>query len=157
MHCDPKIVKILGLVLWAVLTAVAQTGPVLLTSPNGALQISIATVRGQSVEAAGGELAYRVTFRGQPVIQWSNLGLILEAAPALGTAVRIESSQASSQDETWTAVQGQTSRIRNHYNAVAVQTVETAAAWWWKPAPTMTAWPSVTSCPSSLPSRNCAS
>jgi alpha-glucosidase len=100
---------------------------VVLASPNGALEISIATVRGQSVEAAGGELAYRVTFRGQPVIQWSNLGLILEAAPALGTAVRIESSQASSQDETWTAVQGKTSRIRNHYNAVAVQTVETAA------------------------------
>jgi alpha-glucosidase len=127
MLYDLKIVKLFALVLLAALAATAQTGPVVLASPNGALEISIATVRGQSVEAAGGELAYRVTFRGQPVIQWSNLGLILEAAPALGTAVRIESSQASSQDETWTAVQGKTSRIRNHYNAVAVQTVETAA------------------------------
>jgi alpha-glucosidase len=122
-----KLLKILALVLLAVLAATAQTGPVVLTSPNGALEISIATVRGQAVQAAGGELAYRVTFRGQPVIQWSNLGLILEAAPALGTAVRIESSQPSSQDETWTAVQGKASRIRNHYNAVAVQTVEMAA------------------------------
>jgi alpha-glucosidase len=127
MLYDLKIVKLFALVLLAALAATAQTGPVVLASPNGALEISIATVRGQSVEAAGGELAYRVTFRGQPVIQWSNLGLILEAAPALGTAVRIESSQASSQDETWTAVQGKTSRIRNHYNAVAGQTVETAA------------------------------
>ena len=127
MLYDLKIVKLFALVLLAALAATAQTGPVVLASPNGALEISIATVRGQSVEAAGGELAYRVTFRGQPVIQWSNLGLILEAAPALGTAVRIESSQASSQDETWTAVQGKTSRIRNHYNAVSVETVETAS------------------------------
>ena len=87
----------------------------------------IATVRGQSVQAAGGQLAYRVSFRGQPVIQWSNLGLAIEGAPALGPAVRIESSQASSQDETWKSVQGKASLIRNHYNAVTVQTVETAA------------------------------
>jgi len=81
MLYDLKIVKLFALVLLAALAATAQTGPVVLASPNGALEISIATVRGQSVEAAGGELAYRVTFRGQPVIQWSNLGLILEAAP----------------------------------------------------------------------------
>ena len=82
---------------------------------------------GQSVQAAGGQLAYRVTFRGQPVIEWSNLGLAMEGAPALGPAVRIESSQASSQDETWTPVAGKANPIRNHYNAVTVQTVETAA------------------------------
>ena len=123
-----KIVRIFALVLLAALTAAAQTGPVVLTSPNGALEISIATVRGQSVQAAGGQLAYRVTFRGQPVIQWSNLGLALEGSPALGPAVRIESSQPSSQDDTWTPVAGKANPIRNHYNAVTVQTVETAAS-----------------------------
>ena len=122
-----KLLKLLALLLLAVLAAAAQTGPVVLTSPNGALEISIATVRGQAVQTAGGQLAYRVAFRGQPVLQWSNLGLILEGSPALGPAVRIESSQPSSQDETWTAVQGKASRIRNHYNAVSVETVETAA------------------------------
>ena len=99
--------SILALVPLAALTAAAQTGPVVLKSPNGALEISIATVRGQSVQAAGGQLAYRVDFRGRPVIQWSNLGLALEGSPALGPAVRIESSQTSSQDETWTAGAGQ--------------------------------------------------
>ena len=84
-------------------------------------------MRGRSVQAAGGQLAYRVAFRGQPVIEWSNLGLLIEGAPALGPAVRIESSQPSSQDETWTSVQGKANPIRNHYNAVTVQTVETAA------------------------------
>ena len=126
MLCDLKLLKVFALALLAVLTAAAQTGPVVLTSPNGAIEISIATVRGQSVQPAGGQLAYRVAFHGQPVLQWSNLGLLLEGAPPLGPAIRIESSQPSSQDETWTAVQGKASRIRNHYNAATVQTVETA-------------------------------
>ena len=130
MPSDPKLVKILALVLLTVVTAAAQTGPVVLKSPNQALEISIATVRGQSVQAAGGQLAYRVAFRGQPVLEWSNLGLLLEGAPALGPAVRIETSQASSQDETWKPVHGKANPIRNQYNAVAVQTVETG-----QPAP----------------------
>ena len=126
MFSDLKLGKLLALVLLAVLTAAAQSGPVALKSPDGAIEISFATVGGRSVEAASGQLAYRVTFRGQPVIEWSNLGLLIEGAPALGPAARIESSQASSQDETWNSVQGRANPIRNHYNAVTVQTVETA-------------------------------
>jgi alpha-glucosidase len=123
-----KIAKIPALVVVAGLTtAAAQTGPVMLKSPDGALEISIATVRGQSVEAAGGQLAYRVAFRGRPVLEWSNLGLILENTAALGPAVRIESSQASSQDETWVPVASKANPIRNHNNAVMVRTVEKAA------------------------------
>ena len=127
MLLDLKTVKILVLVLMAVVAVSAQTGSVVLKSPDGALEISIATVRGQAVQAGGGQLAYRVTFRGKPVLQWSNLGLLIENAPALGPAVRIESSQASSQDETWTSPQGKANPIRNHYNAVAVQAVEMTA------------------------------
>jgi alpha-glucosidase len=127
MLCDLKIVRILALVVLAALTAAAQTGAVVLTSPNGALEISIATVQGQSIQTAGGQLAYRVAFRGRPVLEWSNLGLILEGAPPLGSAVRIGSSQPSSHDETWKSVAGKANPIRNHYNAVTVQTVETAA------------------------------
>jgi len=117
-------------------------------------------VRGQSVQEAGGQLAYRVAFHGQPVLQWSNLGLLLEGAPPLGPAVRIESSQASSQDETWTAVQGKTSRIRNHYNAVSVETVETAANGRRLVVEARAYDDGVAfryTVPSSLPSRNCAS
>src|ERR1035438_10333498 len=77
-----SIVLFLALVLLAVLTAAAQPGPVVLKSPNGALEISIATLRGQSVQTEGGQLAYRVAFRGQAVLEWSNLGLAIESAPA---------------------------------------------------------------------------
>jgi len=116
----PKPAGTPALAVLAVLTAVAQTGPVALKSPGGAIEVSIAPVRGQSVQAVGGQLAYRVEFRGQPVIRWSNLGLVLESSPPLGGAVRIDSSQASSHDETWTPVAGKASPIRNHYNAVRV-------------------------------------
>ena len=50
-----------------------------------------------------------------------------EGAPALGAAVRIESSQTSSHDETWQSIAGKANPIRDHYNAVTVQTLETAA------------------------------
>jgi alpha-glucosidase len=127
MFHDLKIVKMLALALLAALTATAQTAPVVVKSPDGALEISIATVRGQAVQPAGGQLAYRVDLGGKSVLGWSSLGLLLDGAPALGPAVRIDSSQASTQDETWTSPQGKANPIRNHYNAVAVQTVETSA------------------------------
>ncbi|HTT65899.1 MAG TPA: glycoside hydrolase family 97 protein [Bryobacteraceae bacterium] len=127
MFYDLKIVKISAFLLSTVLTAAAQKEPVVLKSPNGALEISIATVRDELVQAAGGQLAYRVSFHGQPVLLWSNLGLQLEGAPALGPAVRIESSQPSSHDDTWTPVAGKNNPIRDHYDAVTVETVETAS------------------------------
>ncbi len=104
----------------AAILAGATTGPPTLKSPNGALEMSIGTVR-------GGQLAYSVAFRGKTVIDWSDLGLAITGAPVLGSAVRIESAQPSSGDETWTSVAGKANPIRNHYNAVTVQTVETAA------------------------------
>ncbi len=113
--------------LLAPLPALAQTGQATLKSPNGDLEIAIATVSGPNVQAAGGQLAYRVVFRGKPVMDWSNLGLILENSPVLGSAVRIESSQPSNHDETWHAVAGKANSIRDHYNALTVATAETAA------------------------------
>ncbi len=120
----------LSLVLSAGLPAAAQTGQVSLKSPDGALELTVATVagRGGAISAAGGQLAYRVAFRGKPVLDWSNLGLAIEGAPVLGSAVRIESSQPSGKDETWNSIAGKANPIRNHYNAVTVQTLETAAA-----------------------------
>jgi len=124
---DLRIIKTAAFVLFAALAAEAQPSPVALKSPNGALEIRFATLEDHAPAPGGGQLACRVVFRGQPVLDWSNLGLALENSPALGPAVRIESSQASSQDETWKSVQGKSNPIRNHYNAVTVRTVETAA------------------------------
>jgi len=117
--CERKLLSLPALVLLAALPSAAQSEPVVLQSPDGAIGISIAARQGQ--------LAYRVDFRGRPVLQWSKLGLVLESSPAIGPAMRIESSRPSSHDETWVPVAGKTSSIRNHYNAVSVETVETAS------------------------------
>src|ERR1035438_1168638 len=120
-----RVLAIVVVALPTVFTAGAQTMPVTLKSPNGALEISITTLRGRNPDAGGGQLAYSIVFRGQPVLEWSNLGRMLEGTPALGPAGRIETAQQSSHDETWKPVHGKSSPIRNQYNAVSVQTVET--------------------------------
>jgi alpha-glucosidase len=140
-----KFTLYIALVLLAAAQVAAQTGSVVVKSPDGRLEMTIATVggRGGAVSEAGGQLAYKVTFGGKPLMDWSNLGLFLQEANtpapgpggrggsagprALGAAVRIQSSAASAVDDTWQSVQGKANPIRNHYNAVAVQTVETAA------------------------------
>jgi alpha-glucosidase len=116
-----------ALLLLAGFTTAAQAAPVVLKSPHGKIEIWIATVRGQAEIAEEGRLAYRVAYCGQPVIQWSSLGLALEGAPALGTGMRIEATQTASQNESWTAVQGKANPILNLYNAVTVRAVEPGA------------------------------
>jgi len=126
MQSYVKLLVFVALALVAVLPAAAQPSQAVLTSPHGALELTIATVRGQAVQEAGGQLAYRVTFRGKPVLDWSNLGMAIEGAPVLGAEVRIESAQSSSHDETWKSIAGKASQVRDHYTAVTVQAVETA-------------------------------
>ena len=84
--------------------------------------------RAPSLPAGGGQLAYRVTFRGRPVIEWSNLGFLIRgrARTRAGGPDRIVAAFFSL-DETWKTVQGKANPIRNHYNALTVQTVEADA------------------------------
>ncbi len=128
MNHNLRIIGIVALVLLSACTARAQVGMVKLQSPGGALEIAIGTLGASATPAAEGQLAYTVSFRGKPVVEWSNLGFVLDGAPALGTAMRIESSKPSSEDATWTAVQGKANPIRNRYNAATVQTVEAGEA-----------------------------
>ena len=97
--------------------------PVTLKSPNSDLEIAIATLS-EGSPSGEGQLAYRVTFRGKPVLDWSSLGLDIQGAPPLGPAVRITGSENSSADESWRAPHGKANPIRDHYNAVRVRTSE---------------------------------
>jgi alpha-glucosidase len=123
----PHLAGLTSLVFAAGCTAAAQE-PVVVQSPNGALELSIATAHDSTVQPAGGQLAYKVTFKGKTVLEWSNLGLAFDGAPALGAAMRIESSHNSAGDETWNSVAGKANPIRDHYNAIKVETVETTTA-----------------------------
>ena len=83
-----KTLRVLILFTAGLATAAAQTGRVDLKSPDGSLEISIATIQGGSVEKTGGMLAYAVSFRGKPVIEWSTMGLMPEGSASIGAAVR---------------------------------------------------------------------
>ena len=98
--------------------ATPQTGPVSLKSPDGALELIIADT--------GGALAYRVLFRGKPVIDWYRLALDIQGQEPLGPGAGILSSDPSQADETWTPLHGKASPIRNRYRAVTVHAAEPA-------------------------------
>ncbi|MGA7723455.1 MAG: glycoside hydrolase family 97 N-terminal domain-containing protein [Ignavibacteriaceae bacterium] len=120
-----KFFVILVCIFCSLINVNAQTGPVVIKSPDGQIEIEIATLHDIALSAEGGQLAYQVSFQGKQVLEWSHLGLIIESSPVLGSNVRIQSSEMSVMDETWTSVQGKANPIRNHYNAVTVQTLET--------------------------------
>ncbi len=113
-----------GLTLLSVCTA----EPVHVKSPDGQLDIAIATLQNNVPQDEPGRLAYSVTFHNKPVLEWSNLGLVLEGAPALGGAVRLEPPQPSSHDESWHPTAGKANPIRDHYNAATIRAVDTGGS-----------------------------
>ncbi len=126
MFRNRKLAALIGAAVFGVCTAPAQTGPVVLKSPNGEVEITFATLSGRSPSEAG-QLAYRASFRGKPVVDWSNLGLDIQGSQVLGAQVRIAGSEPSQGDETWSAPQGKANPIRNRFNAVVVRTAETGS------------------------------
>jgi len=90
------------------LKANAQT----LSSPNGQLQVLF------SVDDR--IPTYQLSYKGKTVIKPSKMGLELFDSPDLIHNFSIVDTQTSSFDETWTPVWGEESKIRNHYNEMAV-------------------------------------
>ncbi|RPI18262.1 MAG: glycoside hydrolase family 97 protein, partial [Acidobacteriales bacterium] len=106
--------------------AFAQSGPAVLSSPDGQLAITFQTVvKGQAV-AAGGQLVYSVSFQGKPLLDQSALSLSLQSQTPLGPKVRIVNTAASKTDETYRLVTGKAGSVRDYYNALRVELEETA-------------------------------
>ena len=88
--------------------------PIVLNSPNGKLQMSFSL-------SEKGEPTYMLQYKGKTVIRPSHLGLELKNAHNLQQDFVIKNSTASSFDETWQPVWGETRNIRNHYNEMFVE------------------------------------
>jgi alpha-glucosidase len=114
-----------GLFCAASLTS-AQAPPPTATSPDGLIQLTVATVAADGAAAGAGQLVYSVTYRGKPVIEPSVLGLDIQDQPVLGTAVRIAGSKPSRIDETYTVPAGKSNPVRNVCNVVAVELEESS-------------------------------
>lgn len=72
-----------------------------------------------------GKPTYTLTYKGRPVIEQSLLGLTLEQPQALESDFKAIKAETATGDETWTPVLGEQSRIRNHYNELKVQLLQT--------------------------------
>ena len=97
------------------------------------LSISVQeTAIGQEIESPNGELemefslqengipTYELSYKGQPVIEESHLGLELKKQEDLTENFEVEDIETSEFDETWKPVWGEVDEIRNHYNEMAV-------------------------------------
>jgi hypothetical protein len=122
--------KLLGWIVACSFLAAGLCGqvlPVTVSSPDGSIELTIATLAQNQISVSGGQLAYRVTLAGKPVFNWSQMGLELEGQPLLGAKVRLTSSKTSSADETYKLVVGKSASARNHYNAAVVELEELGA------------------------------
>lgn len=110
-----------GTFLFASKVNLAQTE--ILRSPDGQLIIAFETVSA-SQQAGSGQLVYSITFQGKPLIDRSALRLELQDHPPLGSEVKIVNAKASSVDQTYRLVTGKVSTVRDHYNSLQLDLVE---------------------------------
>ncbi len=109
--------RLFAILLCAAASAIAQSGPVTLTSPDGKLAISFRT-------GAAGQLIYSVAYSGTPILAPSNLGLTFDGGLPLGPRVNIVSNSIGADDETYQVVGGKSNPVRNHYQSLRLDTEE---------------------------------
>lgn len=88
-----------------------------LSSPNGRLAVSV----GLDDE---GRPTYRVTAGNTVVLADSHLGFELKASEPLSSGFRVSGTRRGEHDETWQPVYGERSRIRNHYNQLEIDLID---------------------------------
>ena len=83
-----------------------------LLSPNGNLKLNVV------LDSEGGPV-YSLYYKGEPVVEPSALGILMEEAD-LSNGFRILDATNSTFDETWMPVWGEYEKVRNHYNELTV-------------------------------------
>ena len=100
--------------------AASSSGPLLLKSPDGAVQVTFSLAAHQAP-------AYSVTFHGQPVVQDSTLSLEFRQGGVWGAGQEITDVRRDAHDETYPIVAGKSSAARDRYKQMIVSLRETAA------------------------------
>jgi alpha-glucosidase len=102
----------------------AQASGESLRSPDGRLVISFEIAGNAQSSQGAGQLTYSVTFAGKSLVNASPLSLELLGARPLGSDVRIENASRSSEDSSYRLVTGKARDVRDHYNALRIDTAE---------------------------------
>ncbi|HWV98271.1 MAG TPA: glycoside hydrolase family 97 N-terminal domain-containing protein [Candidatus Acidoferrum sp.] len=109
----PELLPLLALTLLAATTLSLPAEPITLKSPNGdAVLVFSLTPAGQP--------RWRVSYRGQPVLAESRLGLQLTNSASLDQGFALANSTLTSHDDTWRPVAAERGEVRNHYNQLVV-------------------------------------
>lgn len=84
-----------------------------LSSPDKAILLTIGNT-------TGGNVTYRISYKGKKVIEPSGLGFVFSKPQANLTTFTITATDSSAVDETWKPVWGEVSQIRNNYKELAL-------------------------------------
>jgi len=106
-----------GMIVLGVLLSVRPVYSQELLSPDGRLKLNVGLT-------SKGEPFYQLFFGDKDVIRKSLLGLALKDVPSLLDGFAVDSTSRRSLDESWAPVWGEQSRIRNHYNELALYLVQ---------------------------------
>lgn len=104
--------KLLNFALIAIASTMSMTAADV-TSPDGNITVDMNVVDGVPT--------YSMTYKGQPVIKPSTLGLELTDGKDLMNGFETVKTSTSSFDETWQPVWGESRDIRNRYNELLVE------------------------------------
>ncbi|MBL8177996.1 MAG: glycoside hydrolase family 97 catalytic domain-containing protein [Bryobacterales bacterium] len=94
------------------LASVLQAQPVIVSSPDGRVQLSVTLPDGRP--------HYAVSFDGKPAILPSALGLVLDGAPRLDSHFTLGPIARTSRDTSWKPLYGERSLVPNRYNAAGM-------------------------------------
>jgi alpha-glucosidase len=107
--------------------AVLAAGPLTVTSPDGNVSITFELKSKPQPYLPGERPYYRVSYKGQAVLQDSPLGLDFKGGRPLDQDFEIVGSDRQSRDESWENRFGARRNIRNHYNEFTVSLRERRA------------------------------
>jgi len=111
------------IILLAVSSPAMRAAALELASPDGQVKL---TVELKILDGAAGCPVYQVAYRGQPVLAESRLGLELVEGPFQQGFV-LQKQQTQAHDSTWTPVNGERAKIRDHYQELTIELQEAEA------------------------------
>ncbi len=109
---------LVAVLLLCPLAAIRAVEALSLSSPDGHLQLQFALA---SMEDATNCPTYSLSWKGQPIIATSRLGLELVESPSPTENLAITRASHSTVNTNWTPVTGERSSIPDHYNALEIE------------------------------------
>lgn len=99
--------------------AFAQTAPYTLSSPNGQIALRFEP-------SSQGQWQYQVTYKGQPLVTPSRLGLTIQGQQPLGANLKVLAAKPGTLDESYTMPHGKANPLRNRCSTLALELEEQA-------------------------------